>query len=417
MEPESMDTGDLETAPAARSTVGPPPRTVPAVLVMLTMLVPLAINLYLPALPEIAAVFGVGVPRIQTSLGVFLLGLAVGQFGGAPIADRYGRRATALSGTGIFAAATVGVLLSASADQFIALRAVQGVGAGVAFVNVGAVVGDLFDHQAGARMLSAISAMQAVPRLIGPACGAALAMAFGWRSTFQALLAYCVVLGCALWFWLPETVARPAESQRPPLVRSAIQGYRQVFGRAPALGYVFCLGFSTACLLVYVNDGAFIYTVWFGLSPGHFSGFLAANVVALVLGTLLNFRLLRKHGAHRIAGGACAVQCLAAFGLLAHVTLMTPAFSVVAVLLMVSSGVLGLIVGNAAACFLKYFRGIRGTASGVAGTLQFLLGGAVGTGLSVVHTGTLATTAIASSLCASLALLSLVRARPLLDSE
>ena len=148
MKPESMDT-DLETAPAATSSASPPPRTVPVVLVMLTMLVPLAINLYLPVLPEIAAVFGVGVPRIQVSLGVFLLGLAVGQFGGAPIADRYGRRVTALSGTAIFAAATVGILPSASADQFIALRAVQGVGAGVAFVNVGAVVGDLFDHRAG----------------------------------------------------------------------------------------------------------------------------------------------------------------------------------------------------------------------------------------------------------------------------
>lgn len=376
------------------------------------MMVPLAINLYLPALPEIAAVFGVDVPRIQASLGVFLLGLAVGQFGGAPIADRYGRRATALWGTAIFGAATVGILFCASADQFIALRAVQGVGGGVAFVNVGAVVGDLFDRQRGARMLSAISAIQALPRLIGPVCGAALALAFGWRSAFQVLLMYCVVLGCALWLWLPETVPTTAASQGRPLLRLAVQGYRQAFSHTRALGYVFCLGFSSACLFVYLNDGAFIYTVWFGLSPGRFSGFLAANVVALVLGTLLNFGLLRNHAAHRITRVACAVQCLAAFALLAHVTLMTPAFPVVAALLMISSGVLGLIMGNAVACFLEYFPGIRGTASGVAGSLQFLLGGAIGTGLSVAHTGSLATTAIASSLCASLAMLTLTQAKP-----
>jgi len=60
---------------------------------MLTMVVPLAINLYLPALPEIALGFGVDVPRIQVSVGVFLLGLGLGQFAGAPIADRYGRGA------------------------------------------------------------------------------------------------------------------------------------------------------------------------------------------------------------------------------------------------------------------------------------------------------------------------------------
>ncbi len=112
------------------------------------MVVPLAINLYLPALPEIALSFGVDVPRIQVSLAVFLLGLGLGQFGGAPVADRYGRRVTALTGTAIFGVATAGVPFSGSVEQFIALRAVQGVGAGVAFVNIGAVVGDLFERPA-----------------------------------------------------------------------------------------------------------------------------------------------------------------------------------------------------------------------------------------------------------------------------
>lgn len=400
------------SARACGSVGGSPTRTLPVILAMLTTVVPLAINLYLPALPEIAAVFGVDVPRIQASLGVFLLGLGMGQFCGAPISDRYGRRATALTGTAIFGGSTVGILVCGSADQFIALRVVQGMGTGVAFVNVGAVVGDLFDSQRGARMLSAISAIQAAPRLIGPVCGAALVMAFGWRSTFQVLLMYCVVMACALWRWLPETVPQTTATGRQPLLRQAIQGYRQALGHTRALGYVFCLGFSSACLFVYLNDGAFIYTVWFGLSPGQFSGFLAANIVALILGTLFNLGLLRKHTAHQITRVACGVQCLAAFAFLAHVTLMTPAFPVVAALLVASCCALGMIMANAAACFLECFPGIRGTASGVAGSFQFLLGGAVGTGLSVFHTGTLGTTAIASSLCAFLAILTLARARP-----
>ncbi len=401
-----------ESAQSHGSVLGPGNRTLYAVLAMLTMVVPLAINLYLPALPEIASVFGVDIPRIQVSLAVFLLGLGVGQFGGAPIADRYGRRSTALAGTAIFGVGTVGILFSASAEQFIALRAVQGLGAGVAFVNIGAVVGDLFDRQAGARMLGAISAIQAVPRLIGPICGAALVTAFGWRSTFQVLLLYSMVLGYALWLWLPETVPQTTATRKRPLVGQAIQGYGQALSQTPALGYVFCLSFSTACLLVYVNDGAFIYTVWFGLSPGLFSGFLAANVVALILGTVLNFRLLRKHEPHLVAMKACAVQCLATSALLAHVTLMTPALPIVVALLMTSSCVLAMITGNAAACFLEYFPAIRATASGVAGSLQFLLGGVAGTMLSLFHTGTLATAAIASSLCAFLAILALARARP-----
>ena len=401
-----------ESAEGSGAVFGPETRTLFAALAMLTMVVPLAINLYLPALPEIALDFGVDVPRIQISLAVFLLGLGLGQFGGAPIADRHGRRVTALTGMAIFAIGTTGILFSGSFGPFIVLRTLQGAGAGVAFVNIGAVVGDLFERQRGARMLGAISAVQAAPRLIGPISGAALALAFGWRSTFLALLLYCLAVGWVLWLWLPETVAQTAEARRRPLLGQAARGYGMVVSHTRALGYVLCLGFSTACLLVYVNDGAFIYTVWFGLSSTQFSGFLAANVVAMVVGMIVNFRLLRRHEAHLVTRKACVVQCLAACALLAHVTLMTPALPIVVALLMVSSGVLGMITGNAAACFLEYFPGIRATASGVAGSLQFLLGGAAGTALGVFHTGTLATAAIASTVCAFLAIVTLARARP-----
>ncbi|MXV95276.1 MAG: multidrug effflux MFS transporter [Gemmatimonadetes bacterium] len=401
-----------ESAQGHGSVFGPGTRKLFVALAMLTMVVPLAINLYLPALPEIALAFGVDVPGIQVSVGVFLLGLGLGQFAGAPIADRYGRRSTTLTGMAIFAIGTTGILFSGSYEAFIVLRTLQGLGAGVAFVNIGAVVGDLFERQHGARMLGAISAIQAVPRLIGPISGAALAIAFGWRSTFLLLLLYCLAVGYVLWLWLPETVPQTGRAPERPLLRQAIRGYRKALGHTRALGYVFCLACSTACLLVYVNDGAFIYTVWFGLSPTRFSGFLAANVVALVLGVAINFRLLRKHEAHLVTRKACVVQCLATCALLAHVTLMTPTLPIVVALLMVSSGVLGMITGNSAACYLEYFPGIRATASGVAGSLQFLLGGAAGTALSVLHTGTLATAAIASTLCAFLSILALAGARP-----
>ncbi|MCY3610680.1 MAG: multidrug effflux MFS transporter [Gemmatimonadetes bacterium] len=401
-----------ESGQGRGSVFGPGTRRLFVALAMLTMVVPLAINLYLPALPEIALAFGVGVPRIQLSVGVFLLGLGLGQFAGAPIADRYGRRSTAMTGMAIFAIGTSGILFSESFEPFIVLRTVQGVGAGVAFVNIGAVVGDLFERQHGARMLGAISAVQAVPRLIGPVSGAALALAFGWQSTFLLLLVYCLVAGCALWLWLPETVPQSGAAPERSLLRQATRGYGTALGHTGALGYVFCLSFSTACLLVYVNDGAFIYTVWFGLSPTQFSGFLAANVVALVLGTVVNFRLLRKHDAHLITRRACVLQFLATGTLLAHVTLMTPSLPIVVALLMASSGVLGMITANAAACYLEYFPGIRATASGVAGSFQFLLGGAAGTARSILHTGTLATAAVASTVCAFLAFITLASARP-----
>ncbi len=379
------------------------------------MIAPLTINMYLPALPAIAGAFGVEVTRIQLSVGLFLLGLGLGQFLGAPISDRYGRRPTALAGTAIVILFTSAILLCRSADQFIMLRLAQGVGAGLAIVNIGAVVGDLFDTQEAARTLSVIGLIQAVARLAAPVLGALLLAGLGWKSIFHGLVLYCAGLVVLLWLRLPETVVPATSGRDQSLLRSGVRSYGRVFRLTRALGYAVCLSFSTGCLFVYLTDAAFIYMAWFDLGPSAFSGVLALNVSAVALFTALNFGLLRRHAAHRIVPVACAAQCVTTGLLLAHVTLMTPSLPVVIVLVMASMGVAGLIIGNAGACFLAYFPGIRGTASGVAGSTQFVVGGALGTGLGIVHSGTLATTGLVvtgSSLAAALAL---VFAKPVAD--
>ena len=150
-----------------------------AVLAVLAAVTPLALNMYLPALPEISVQFGVDLPRIQLSLPLFLLGLGVGQLVGAPVSDRHGRRPTALAGVLIFGLATIGILLCQSADRFMLFRLVQGVGTGVATVNIGAVAADLLDTSGAARMFSLVGAVQAVARLVGPIFGRVACERFG----------------------------------------------------------------------------------------------------------------------------------------------------------------------------------------------------------------------------------------------
>ena len=168
-------------------------------------------------------------------------------------------------------------------------------------------------------------------------------------------------------------------------------------------------------MYVYLTDAAFIYMEWFGVGPRLFSGLLAANVVAFALCAIWNIRLLRRHPAHRIVSVACGVLLLLACGLLAHATLMTALLPVVVVLLLLAVGVQGLIVGNAAACFLAHFPDVRAAASGVVGSLQFLVGGALGAALSIVHTATLTTAATAVSLAALGTVLALAFAKPAAD--
>ena len=374
------------------------------VLVPLAALTPLAMNMSLPALPAIGKAFAVGTPTIQMSLSLFLVGSGVGQVVGASVSDLRGRRPSALAGAAIFVLSTCGILLCRSANQLAALRCAQGIGAGQAVVNVWAVIGDRFDTQEAARKFSVLGIVQAAGHLVGPLAGAALATAFAWHSIFWALLAYGASLLLVLWLRLPETVA-DIPGRRRPFVPEAFASFGRVLGRRHAMAHAVCLSLAAGCTLVVLTDAAFVYMEWFGVGPGRFSLLLVLNTAGFALCNQLNMRLLEYRPPERIVPWACAGQCAATALLLAHVTLMTPALWVVVALILAAVGLVGFMMANATALFLAHFPDMRGTAAGVAGSLPFLVGGAVGTVLSFVHDGTLRTTALGMTLCALLAAL------------
>lgn len=396
----------------ATAAPGRPPGRIPALaLAALTILTPLAVNLYLPALPEIGDWFGVDIQRIEVSVGLFFLGVGVGLLAGAPVSDRWGRRFSTMLGLTLFAAATIAIVLSRSPEQFVAFRFAQGFVMGIATVNVAAVIADLSDTQGAARLLSFVQAMLAAGHIVAPVAGAALIGVFDWRSTFWVLLLYCLPLAALLWIQLPETVSRSERRDRP-VVREALGGYRAVLGHPRAMAYAVCISFASGSTFVYLTDAAFLYMEWFGLGPTPFGLLLALGTVAIGVGTALNVGLLRKHRPERIVPFACGFQCLTALLLLAHVALMTPSLPVVAALLTLSTGSLGLIGGNAGACLLAHFPRHRATAAGIIGSAPRLVGGLVGTGLSVVHFGTPAATAAGITGCALVAGLAARYARP-----
>lgn len=131
-------------------------------LAALAILPALAMNLYMPALPDIGEWFAVDIQRMEFSVRVFLIGLGVGQIVGTPISDWFGRRSsTQLGGWGLFAASTIGILFSATANLFVALRTVQGAALGMATVYIAAVIADLDTTRGTARSLSLIQMAQA----------------------------------------------------------------------------------------------------------------------------------------------------------------------------------------------------------------------------------------------------------------
>lgn len=91
----------------------------------LTALAPLGTDIYLSAIPLMAGDFDVAVHEVEISISYFLLGLSLGQLLGGPLSDRFGRRKLVISGLGIFALSSLGILLSDSLVQLWSLRFIQ----------------------------------------------------------------------------------------------------------------------------------------------------------------------------------------------------------------------------------------------------------------------------------------------------
>src|SRR5271163_3463469 len=99
------------------------------VIASIMALNPLAMDMMLPALPEIASAFHIVVAnRPQAVLSTFLIGFGVGQFVMGPLSDRFGRRPVLLGGMTLYVIASVLSIAAPSFETVLLARALQGLG-------------------------------------------------------------------------------------------------------------------------------------------------------------------------------------------------------------------------------------------------------------------------------------------------
>ena len=368
---------------------------------LLSAVGPFAIDMYLPALPEVARDLGTSESVAALTLTAYFIVFGVAQMIYGPLSDAIGRKPPLMLGVSVFLAATIAAAMAPDIGWLIAARAAQGLGAATLMAVPRAVIRDMATGPAAARMMAAIMIVISVSPMLAPLTGSVVMAWGGWREIF-AVLAVAAALSLALIvFALPETLA--AEHRRTVRLAEMLTGARRLLGDRRFLGLTMIGGFGMASFFVFLAAASFVYTRQYGLSPTGFSLAFAINAIGFFSASQFAGRLAERFGMERVIALAITGFAVAALVLSLAVLAGFDALPVVVAGLFVGNACLGLVLPTAMVMSLDPHPDIAGLASSLGGTVQMLTGG-----LMIALTGpfmdnTAATMVPAIALCAVLA--------------
>ena len=175
-------------------------------LALLTSLGPLSIDMYLPALPQMADDFGVSTQMVAKSLPAYFLGLAIGQLIYGPLSDRIGRKTPLYFGLGLYFLASLLCVYAQDEWSLIAARVLQALGGCVGVVIARAAIRDRLDMQASAQAFSSMMIVTAIAPIIAPGLGAIVLSFFDWQAIFVCLAMMSLVCWLCVHFFFQESL-------------------------------------------------------------------------------------------------------------------------------------------------------------------------------------------------------------------
>lgn len=185
-----------------------------AILILLFGTQPVAMDLYLPALPEIAASFGGRTAQVQWTLTTYLLAFGSSQLFIGSLADRYGRRLTLLCGLALYVAAALAGALAPDIAILIASRALLGVATAACVISARAVISDCYSGPAGMGIMArSMTGMSAIA-LCSPVLGGIATTYLGWHSTLALIGTFGALAWIAVYATFAETAAQGPHAGR-----------------------------------------------------------------------------------------------------------------------------------------------------------------------------------------------------------
>ena len=340
----------------------------------------LAMTVCLPSMQQWAGIFNTSQAQVQLSFGAYVLSYGAFALVYGPLSDRYGRRRLMLLGLAVAVAGSVLGAFAQSIEALIAARFVQGSGTAACMVLGRAAVQDLFQGLQRTRMMAYVGMSMGLCPPLGTVIGGQLHVALGWQANFALMAVLGLLLMVSAWRGLPQHVARhapsdgglePGQVSRSP--RSMRHDFAQLLHHRPYVLNVLVMALSGAAFYAFLS-GAPLVLGGLGVGPERVGFYIMLIPFSYIAGNFAATRLvmrkgeawMRMWGAGLTLLGLCTVVVLSLLGWHSPLVLVVPLM-----LMGIGHGlwippVLGATVGAVPA--------LAGSAAGLAGVTQQLLG-------------------------------------------
>lgn len=351
-------------------------------LASIMALSPLAIDMYLPAMPILAEYLATDMPMVQNSLSIYLFGYALGLVLFGPMADKYSRRKMVVFGISGFLLASFLLPFVSNIEQFLSLRFGQAFISSAATVVVPSAIREYYKKDT-AKGLSYVSMIMMLAPMIAPSIGSILLIAHSWQMIFYVLSLYSVAILLLVVKYLPE-VAR--NNTVPDKQISFLTRYKIVFSNNEARLDMISSMMASLAFFAYLTAVPFVYLTVFKVSEFNFSILFGINVLALITSQFINTRLVARKGSRKMLAYGLTCALIMGLTLLVVNYLSLPLVYTVISILPLMGGI-SMVSVNLDALVITKFPEHSGTATAVLGTLRFGIGALAGPILAYFYDG------------------------------
>ena len=335
---------------------------------------PLAIDIYLPSMPEMQTAFGASEAEMRLTIPFYVYALGVAQLFGGPVSDRWGRLASATLGLGAYVAGSVAAAFAPDLVWLYAARILQGLGASFTMVTAFAWVRDNFEGDEAGKWLSYMSGLTGSVPMIAPVIGGVLAGIWGWQASFVMMaLAVAIILALA-----PFTL----RSDRSTVTDTAIDAerltcnLRSLMSNRPFLVYSLANTTTFGALMAYVSIAPEVAMTRGGMDEMTFAFTLGGIGLLQMVFSFAAPVVVARIGARRTVLTGLAMSVASGAGLLFVNETATATFFALAAL---GSGGFSLMIGISTGLTLQPFPHCAGLAASVGGFLRMFGGALVAT--------------------------------------